>query len=115
MSEHPSIFTRIINREAEAEILFEDDEMIAITDVRPKAPVHVLVISKQPIESLAAAEAEHEGLLGRMMLRIAEIAREKGIAESGYKVVTNIGHDGGQTINHLHIHLLGGEPVKFPV
>lgn len=115
MSEQPSIFTRIINREAEADIVFEDDEMIAITDIRPKAPVHILVISKEQIQSLGTATPEHEALLGRMLLRVAELAREKGIADSGYKVITNVGHDGGQTVDHLHIHLIGGEPVKFSV
>lgn len=115
MSDQPSIFTKIINREAEADIIFEDDEMIAITDIRPKAPVHILLISKEQVPSLNGFTAEHEGLLGRMMLRAAEIAREKGIAESGYKVVTNIGDDGGQMIDHFHIHILGGEPIRLNV
>lgn len=107
-----SIFTRIINKEAPADILFEDDEMIAIRDIRPKAPVHILLISKEPLESLANFTSQHEGLLGRMMLRIAEIAREHGIEKSGYKVITNIGDDGGQIIRHFHIHLLGGSRVE---
>lgn len=106
------IFTRIINKEAPADILFEDDEMIAIRDIRPKAPVHILLISKEPLESLANFMPQHEGLLGRMMLRVAEIAREQGIEKSGYKVITNIGDDGGQIIRHFHIHLLGGGRVE---
>jgi histidine triad (HIT) family protein len=107
-----SIFTKIINKEASADIVFEDEEMIAIRDIRPKAPVHILLISKKPVESLAQFTTEDEGLLGRMMLRIAAIAREQKIEESGYKVVTNIGDDGGQIIRHFHIHLLGGSRVE---
>ncbi len=107
-----SIFTKIINKEAPADIVFENDEMIAIRDIRPKAPVHILLISKKPTKSLADFTAEDEGLLGRMMLRIAQIAREENIAEGGYKVVTNIGNDGGQIIHHFHIHLLGGSRVE---
>ncbi len=107
-----SIFTKIINKEAPADIVFEDDDMIAIRDIRPKAPVHILLISKKPVESLAQFTAEDEGLLGRMMLRAAQIAREEKIEESGYKVVTNIGNDGGQIIRHFHLHLLGGGRVE---
>ncbi len=107
-----SIFTKIIKREAEADIVFEDDLMIAINDIRPKAPVHILIISKEQIPSLNEFTDEHADLLGKMMLRAAAIAQEKGIAESGYKVVINTGDDGGQIINHFHIHILGGEPVK---
>ena len=107
-----SIFTKIINREASADIVFENDEMIAIHDIRPKAPVHILLISKKPVESLAAFTDADEGLLGRMMLRAAKIAREQGIEQSGYKLITNIGSDGGQIIHHFHIHLLGGKRVE---
>ena len=112
MPEQESIFTKIINRKADADIVYEDDEMIAIRDINPKAPVHILLISKEPVANLSAFTSEQEGLLGRMMLRVAEIAKEQGIAESGYKVVTNNGPDGGQIVDHFHIHILGGEPVK---
>ncbi len=112
MSDTKSIFSKIIDREAEADIVFEDDEMIAIKDIRPKAPVHILIIPKEAISSLDGFKPEHAELLGKMMLRAAEIAREKGIAKTGYKVVTNIGDDGGQIINHFHLHLVGGEPIK---
>jgi histidine triad (HIT) family protein len=115
MSQEPSIFTKIINREADADMVYEDDEMIAIRDIRPKAPVHILVISKEELPSLAAAEERHAELLGRMMLRVAALAKQEGISESGYKVVTNVGADGGQIINHLHIHLLGGSKVESAV
>ena len=111
-TQEDSIFTKIIKREAAAEILFEDDEMIAINDIRPKAPVHVLIISKEQIPSLNECTEQHVELLGRMMLRAKAIAAEKGIAATGYKVVNNVGEDGGQIIKHFHLHLLGGEPVK---
>lgn len=107
-----SIFTKIIKHEAAADIVFEDDEVIAINDIRPKAPVHILIISKQQIPSLNECNEEHVELLGRMMLRAKSLAAEKGIAETGYKVVNNVGDDGGQIIKHFHLHLLGGEPVK---
>lgn len=112
MAEHESIFTKIIQRKADADIVYEDDEMIAIRDINPKASVHVLLISKEPYENLNAFGEEHQALLGKMMTRAAAIAKQEGIAESGYKVVTNIGDDGGQIINHFHMHILGGEPVK---
>lgn len=115
MSEQESVFTKIIKREAEADIVYEDDEMIAIKDIRPKAPVHILVISKEQIADLNACEQRHTELLGNMMLRAAQIAKDTDIAASGYKVVTNIGDDGGQIIHHLHLHVVGGEPVKVLV
>lgn len=111
MTTEQSLFTKIINREIPAQIVFEDDLMIAIHDIHPKAPVHILVISKEPLESLAAVQQTHEALLGKMMLRVAAIAREFGIDKTGYKVITNSGADGGQVIPHLHIHLLGGSKV----
>lgn len=112
MSEHDSIFTKIINREVPGDIVYEDDEMIAITDINPKAPVHLLLIPKKPITSLQALTKEDAVLLGSMMTRIPQIATEAGIAESGYKVITNIGEHGGQIVEHLHFHILGGEPLK---
>lgn len=115
MAEGDSIFTKIIQHQADADIIFQDDEMIAITDIRPKAPVHILVIPKEPIPSLNGFAPEHAELLGRMLLRCAAIAKDKGIAESGYKVITNTGNDGGQIINHFHFHIVGGEPVHTVV
>lgn len=109
------IFCSIATKKVDAAIVFENEEMIAFKDIRAKAPVHVLCIPKVHIDSLNTAQAEHEGMLGRMMLRVADIAREHNIDESGYKVVTNIGNDGGQVIHHLHLHLLGGAPVTASV
>lgn len=109
------LFCKIIAKEVGARIEFEDQELLAFHDIRPKAPVHLLIVPKKHLASLSAATAEDEGLLGRMMLRAALLAKEKGIDQSGYKVSTNIGDDGGQTIHHLHLHVVGGAPVKVTV
>ncbi|MFH1426849.1 MAG: histidine triad nucleotide-binding protein [Candidatus Kerfeldbacteria bacterium] len=110
-----TIFSKIINKEAEADIVYEDDEMIAFKDIRPKAPVHILVVPKKPIPDLNAFTAEDTELLGKLMLKAKDIAKEFGIAESGYKVITNTGDDAGQIIHHFHLHVVGGEPIKTVV
>jgi len=109
------IFCKIIAKQAESQIVFEDDSIFAFNDIRPKAPVHVLVISKKHMTDLNAATADDALLLGNMLLQAASIAKAKGIDQSGYKVVTNIGDDGGQIIHHLHLHVVGGEPVKVAI
>jgi histidine triad (HIT) family protein len=111
MSEE-TIFTKIANHEAEADILFEDDDLVVFKDIRPKAPVHVLVVPRKPIENLAAVTEEDQALLGKLMYRASLIAKELGVAESGYKIVINTGDDGGQIVPHLHLHVLGGETIK---
>lgn len=105
------IFCSIVSKKVDAAIVFEDQEMMAFKDIRAKAPVHVLLVTKEHIADLNGMQAQHEDLLGRMMLRAAEIARAHNIDESGYKVVTNIGNDGGQIIHHFHLHVLGGAPL----
>lgn len=109
------IFCKIINKEAEAEILFEDETLMAFKDIRPKAPVHVLVVPKQHATSLNDYSEADAPLLGKMMLAAARVAKEQGIGEKGYKVITNTGDDGGQIIHHFHLHVVGGEPVKVVV
>ncbi|MBI2411340.1 MAG: histidine triad nucleotide-binding protein [Candidatus Kerfeldbacteria bacterium] len=109
------IFCKIIRKEAESELLYEDADMIVIRDIRPKAPVHLLVIPKKHFESLNAATADDALLLGKLMLRAAEQAKVLGIDQSGYKVVNNVGDNGGQIIQHFHLHLVGGEPIRVPV
>ncbi len=104
----PTLFQRIINREIPATIEFEDDEIIAIRDIAPSAPVHILIIPKKRIENVDAMDAHDAAVVGRVFLVAKELARSKGIAESGYRVVTNCNHNGGQTVPHLHFHLLGG-------
>lgn len=110
-----TIFSKIIKKEAEADFVYEDDEMVAFKDIRPKAPVHILIVPKKQIKDLNECQDEDAPLLGRMLLKARDIAKEQGIAESGYKVSTNVGDDGGQIIYHFHFHLVGGEPIKTVV
>lgn len=106
-----NIFQRIIDREIPATIEYEDNEIIAIRDIAPSAPVHVLIIPKRAITSInATAEADVE-IIGRVFLVARDLAKKFGINESGYRVTTNINSDGGQTVPHLHFHLLGGQPL----
>lgn len=113
MSEE-TLFSRIISREIPATIVFENERILAFRDISPQAPVHILVIPKKPIRSIAAADADDRELLGELLLAAAEIARQEGLEEGGYRVVTNIGKDGGQTVFHLHLHLLGGRALGWP-
>lgn len=108
-----TIFKRIIDREIPARIVYEDDRCMAFHDVSPQAPVHVLVIPKKEIVSVATLADEDEGLLGHLWLVIRNLARELKL-DQGYRVVVNSGDDGGQSVPHLHFHLLGGRPLKWP-
>ncbi len=109
-----TIFTRIINREIPAKIVYEDDLALAFHDVSPQAPVHVLVIPKQPVASLREASEINASLLGHLQFVVAKVAVQLGIDQSGYRVVTNAGADGGQSVDHLHYHLLGGRAMRWP-
>jgi len=108
-----TIFGKIIRGEVPARIIHDDDRCLAFHDVAPQAPVHVLVIPKQPIPSLAAATAADAGLLGHLVVVATELARTLGLAD-GYRLVVNCGRDGGQSVDHLHVHLLGGRPLGWP-
>lgn len=109
-----SIFTKIINREIPATIEYEDDELIAFADIQPQAPVHILIVPKKHIvtvNDIVEADAE---LIGRMVLAAAQIARAKGVDQSGYRLVMNCNEDGGQSVFHIHMHLLGGRKLTWP-
>lgn len=108
-----TIFSKIIRREVPADIVHEDDLCLAFHDISPQAPVHVLVIPKEPIESLAALRSEHEALAGHLVLVATKIARELNL-DTGYRLVCNNGDDGGQAVAHLHFHLLGGRSFSWP-
>ena len=108
-----TIFARIIRREIPARIEHEDDLCLAFHDVAPQAPVHVLVIPKRPISSLAEVAAGDEPLLGHLVAVAAALARKLGLT-AGYRLVVNCGRDGGQSVDHLHVHLLGGRPLGWP-
>jgi histidine triad (HIT) family protein len=109
-----TIFSKIVRKEIPAKLLYEDDYCLAFHDVSPQAPVHVLVIPKKPIESLAQLQAVDAELLGHLWLVIPRVAREVGLEEAGYRVVVNCGRDGGQSVDHLHFHILGGRSLKWP-
>lgn len=108
-----TIFERIIDREIPAQIVYEDDRALAFRDVGPQAPTHVLVIPKKPLPNLAAAEASDADLLGHLLNVVRLVAEQEGL-DGGYRVVLNVGSDGGQSVDHLHFHLLGGRKLTWP-
>ncbi len=106
-----TIFTKIINREIPAAIVYETDEVIAFNDINPLAPIHILVVCKKEIPTINDIEVEDSELIGKMYLAIKEIASQKGISEKGYRIITNCNEYGGQEVFHLHMHILAGEPI----
>jgi len=108
------IFCKIAAGEIPATRVFEDDVCIAFNDLSPQAPKHILIIPRDHVDSLDTARSNDKETLGHLLLTAAEIAREKGFAEDGYRVVINTNSDGGQTVFHLHVHLLAGRPFVFP-
>jgi histidine triad (HIT) family protein len=109
-----TLFEKIIAHEIPAKIIKEDDALIAFHDNNPQAPVHVLVVPKKPIPRIVAAGPEDSKLLGRLLLTAQEIAKDLGIADSGFRIVINNGSHGGETVPHLHVHVLGGRPFAWP-
>ncbi len=108
-----TIFQKIIDREIPADIVYEDDICLAFHDIKPQAPTHVLVIPKKPVASVDELEDDDGALIGHLYVVIRDLARKLGL-ENGYRVVVNCGRDGGQEVPHLHFHLLGGRPLKWP-
>jgi histidine triad (HIT) family protein len=109
-----TLFEKIAAGEIPAKIIHEDEELIVFHDINPQAPIHVLVVPKKPIPRLTGATKEDGKLLGDLLLKAQEIAKSLGIAESGFRVVINNGRNGGETVPHLHVHLLGGRPLAWP-
>ncbi|MFK7931580.1 MAG: histidine triad nucleotide-binding protein [Myxococcota bacterium] len=109
-----TLFQKIIDREIPADIVYETDAVLAFRDINPTAPVHVLVIPKLPIDRVANATAKHADVLGQCLLAAAEVARIEGIEDSGYRLVINNGANAGQTVFHLHVHVIGGTPLGWP-
>ncbi len=105
------IFCKIIKREIPANIVYEDNEIIAFKDIQPAAPIHILVIPKKHIPSLVELTKEDEVIVGKIYTIINKIAEEQGVKEKGYRVIVNCGKDGGQEVGHLHFHLLAGKPL----
>jgi len=108
------LFCKIVARQIPSTIVFEDDDCVAFRDVGPQAPVHVLVVPREHIASLDGAAPGHQALLGALLLAVRRVARAEGLAEGGYRTVINTGADGGQTVHHLHVHLLGGRALRWP-
>lgn len=109
-----TLFEKIRDREIPADIVHEDDLCLAFRDIAPKAPVHILVVPKQPIPRVGEANDADEATLGRLLLAAARIARDTGIADTGYRLVINNGPDAGEAVPHLHVHLLGGRSLDWP-
>ena len=108
-----TLFEKIINREIPADIIYEDDLCIAFKDISPQAPVHVLLVPKKVIDRIANATVEDQNLLGHMLLKAGDIAREQGVGED-FRLVVNNGEGAGQTVFHLHMHILGGRGLAWP-
>ncbi len=114
MSEiNDTIFGKIIRKEIPADIVYEDNLALAFRDVNPQAPVHILVIPKATISKLSDADSKDHALMGHLLLTAKRVAEQVGLT-NGYRVVINTGDDGGQTVDHLHLHILGGRPMAWP-
>ncbi len=108
------LFCRIVQGEIPSDRVLETDDLIAFRDIDPKAPTHVLVIPREHITSLSAAGEDHRDLLGSIQLAAAEVARREGVEAAGWRIVSNIGDEGGQSVGHLHYHVLGGRSLGWP-
>jgi len=108
------LFCRIVDGELPSTRVHEDDLVVAIRDIHPEAPTHILLLPRAHIASAAELSESDGPLLGRLFAVGADLARSEGIADAGFRLVTNVGADGGQTVDHLHMHLLGGRPLRWP-
>lgn len=110
----PTLFERIIKGEIPGTFVYRDAEVVAIRDIAPQAPTHILIIPVRPIPALSGVSDGDQALLGRMLLLARDLARQEGLTAGGYRLVINEGADGGQTVPHLHLHLLGGRAFSWP-
>lgn len=108
------LFCKMVSGEIKPDIVFENDEVLAFRDVNPQAPMHVLVIPKTHIPTVNDLTPEHTGLVGRMYLAAQKIAADEGVAEPGYRLVMNCNSEAGQSVYHIHLHMLGGRPMAWP-
>ncbi|APX92118.1 histidine triad nucleotide-binding protein [Halomonas sp. 1513] len=109
-----TLFSKIIDREVPADIVYEDDQVLAFHDINPQAPTHILIIPKKPIATLNDLTEEDQALVGRLPLVAAKLAKQLGFADEGYRVVMNCNENGGQTVYHIHMHLMGGRRFTWP-
>lgn len=109
-----TLFQKICDKEIPASIVHEDERCVAFRDISPQAPIHILVVPRKGIVRIGLADAEDEAVLGHLLLTAAKVARNEGIADSGYRLIINNGRDGGEAVPHLHVHLLGGRRMDWP-
>ena len=109
-----TVFTKIINKEIPANIVYEDDEVLAFRDISPQAPEHILVIPKKEIPTVNDIEEADAAVVGKLFLTAKKIAKDLGFDEKGYRLVMNCNEDGGQTVNHIHMHILAGRQLSWP-
>lgn len=109
------IFCKIVSNEAQATIVYRDEQVTAFRDIHPVAPTHILIVPNKHIESVNTLEAEDEQLMGHLFTTAGKLAKEEGIEKGGYRLITNTGIDGGQTVFHLHLHLIGGQRMRHPM
>lgn len=114
MADKDCLFCKIAAGAIPSSRVFEDDVCVAFNDISPQAPVHILIVPREHFDSLDTADQSYKETLGHLLLAAAGIARDKGISDAGYRVVINTNADGGQTVFHMHVHLLGGRPFIFP-
>lgn len=113
-NDNDTIFAKIARKEVPAQIIYQDNDVTAFRDLNPAAPTHILIIPNRIIPTLNDATADDERLLGKLMLTAQKLAKELGIADGGYRVVVNCNPDGGQSVYHIHLHLLGGRKMTWP-
>ena len=109
-----SLFTKIINREIPADIVYEDNEIIVFNDINPQAPIHLLIVPKKEIRTLNDLDENDQVIIGKMFLTAKKLAKEFNVDKTGYRTVFNCNEDGGQTVFHIHLHLLGGRQLIWP-
>lgn len=109
-----TLFEKIVARQIPAQIVYEDDRVLAFRDINPQSPTHILIVPKKAIARIAEAGAEDQALLGHLLLKAAEVAAKEGLKEGGYRLVINNGRNGGESVPHLHCHILGGRQMHWP-
>lgn len=109
-----TLFEKIIAREIPATIVYEDDLVLAFRDIKPQAPTHIVIVPKKPIPRIAEATADDHKVLGHLLLKASEVAEKLGLKQAGYRLVINSGSDGGETVPHLHCHIIGGRQMNWP-
>ena len=114
MSDH-CIFCKIVSKEAKANIVYQDEQVTAFRDIHPVAPTHILIVPNRHIDSVGRMELEDEQVVGHIFSVARRLAEQEGISTGGYRLITNTGPHGGQTVFHLHVHLIGGQRMKFPM